>query len=289
MNQEKTGKFIAQLRKEKELTQIELANKLGITDRAISKWENGRGMPDLSLLAPLCEELDVSINELLSGEKLDEKKYQEKFEENIIKTIEYTDRKINKTKRIFLICISIILLLVILFTSMFCIDINRMRNNKPVVFSTWGFSYCPPVDLNEEKIEYVLLNYLIEKGDSEQNHHENEKTFASMRVYLIEEKDRNIKYDVYAWVVSEKYYLENGEIKEDSGYSIPYKFTVEKNDGSFMVTDLIIPRDGSLYSVDMKEIFPYSVRNDMNNVHTDGTVERLRLEIEAQTKLYFQN
>ena len=70
MNQEKIGRFIAELRKEKKMTQIDLANKLGITDRAISKWENGRGMPDLSLLTPLCEILDISINELLSGAKL---------------------------------------------------------------------------------------------------------------------------------------------------------------------------------------------------------------------------
>ena len=89
MNQEKIGRFIAELRKEKKMTQIDLANKLGITDRAISKWENGRGMPDLSLLAPLCEILDVSINELLSGARLDKKDYQEKLEENIINTIDY--------------------------------------------------------------------------------------------------------------------------------------------------------------------------------------------------------
>ena len=61
MDQEKIGKFIAKLRKEKNMTQNELAQRLGITDRAISKWENGRGMPDLSLLTPLCEILDVSI------------------------------------------------------------------------------------------------------------------------------------------------------------------------------------------------------------------------------------
>ena len=99
MNQEKIGRFIAELRKEKKMTQVDLANKLGITDRAISKWENGRGMPDLSLLTPLCEILDVSINELLSGERLDKKNYQEKLEENIINTIDYTDKKIKKTKK----------------------------------------------------------------------------------------------------------------------------------------------------------------------------------------------
>jgi transcriptional regulator with XRE-family HTH domain len=73
MNQEKIGKFICELRKEKNLTQKELADKLNITDRAVSKWENGRGLPDLSLLMPLCKELDISINELLSGERLNKK------------------------------------------------------------------------------------------------------------------------------------------------------------------------------------------------------------------------
>ena len=68
MNQEKIGRFIAELRKEKNMTQVDLANKLGITDRAVSKWENGRGMPDLSLLLPLCDTLNISVNELLSGE-----------------------------------------------------------------------------------------------------------------------------------------------------------------------------------------------------------------------------
>ena len=100
MDQEKIGKFIAKLRKEKNMTQNELAQKLGITDRAISKWENGRGMPDLSLLTPLCEILGVSINELLSGERLDKKDYQEKLEENFINTIDYIDKKNVKSNTI---------------------------------------------------------------------------------------------------------------------------------------------------------------------------------------------
>jgi len=287
MNQEKIGRFIAELRKEKRMTQIDLANKLGITDRAISKWENGRGMPDLSLLPPLCEILDVSINELLSGARLDKKDYQEKLEENIINTIDYTDKKIRKTKKIFIITISIILMFIVMLMVMYGIDINRMRNNKPVVFSTWGYSYVPPIDLKEEEIELAIMDYLIEKGDSEPTHHENEKTFASMRVYLIEEKERDKHYNIYAWVLEEKHYLENDEIKQDSGSSIPYKFVVKSIDGKFTVTDSRIPRDGSYYSVDMKNIFPDSVRNDMDDVHTDGTIERLKLDIEQQTKLYF--
>ena len=90
MNQEKIGNFILELRKEKNMTQQELADKIGVTDKAISKWENGRGMPDLSLMKPLCRELDISINELISGERIDKKDYQEKLEENIMNTIDYS-------------------------------------------------------------------------------------------------------------------------------------------------------------------------------------------------------
>lgn len=77
MNQEKIGKFIAECRK-KKMTQNELAKKLGVTNRSISNWETGKNMPDLSLFKPLCEILNITINELLSGEKVDKEKYQQK-------------------------------------------------------------------------------------------------------------------------------------------------------------------------------------------------------------------
>ena len=95
MNQEKIGKFIANLRKEKNMTQQELAKKLGITDRAISKWENGRGLPDYSLLQDLCDTLSISINELFSGEKISKEDYKTKAEENMSKLINdnYSEKK----------------------------------------------------------------------------------------------------------------------------------------------------------------------------------------------------
>lgn len=94
MNQERIGKFIAECRRNKKLTQAELAEKLGVTDRAISNWENGKNMPDLALFKPLCTILSITINDLMSGEKVEEKEYQEKLEENIINTINYTNEKI---------------------------------------------------------------------------------------------------------------------------------------------------------------------------------------------------
>ena len=87
MDQERIGKFICELRKEKNMTQQELADKLNVTDRAVSHWENGRRLPDYSLLSELCEVLSVSINELFLGERISNEKYKEKAEENMSKLI----------------------------------------------------------------------------------------------------------------------------------------------------------------------------------------------------------
>lgn len=84
MDQIKIGKFIQKQRKEMNITQMKLAEKLNITDRAISKWENGRGMPDSSIMLELCKELKITVNELLSGEKINMKEYSKKAEENLI-------------------------------------------------------------------------------------------------------------------------------------------------------------------------------------------------------------
>lgn len=92
MNQEKIGKFIMTCRKKKKLTQSALAEKLGVTDKSISNWENGRNMPDLALFKPLCQILDISINDLISGEEVSQASYQEKLEENIINTIDYSNK-----------------------------------------------------------------------------------------------------------------------------------------------------------------------------------------------------
>ena len=94
MDIKKIGKYIAENRKKKNMTQEQLAEKLGVTSKTISRWENGNYMPDISILKPLSEELGITLNELLSGEKVEEEKYQEKLEENIINTIDYSNKKI---------------------------------------------------------------------------------------------------------------------------------------------------------------------------------------------------
>ena len=84
MNQVKIGKFIAECRKKNNLTQMQLAEKLNITDRAISKWENGKAMPDSSIMLDLCAELKISVNELLSGEMIDMNNYNQIAEKTLL-------------------------------------------------------------------------------------------------------------------------------------------------------------------------------------------------------------
>jgi len=96
MDQVKIGKFIAECRKRNNLTQMQLAEKLDITDRAISKWENGKAMPDSSIMLDLCKELKINVNELLSGEVIKMDNYNEKAEELLIemkKQKEEADKK----------------------------------------------------------------------------------------------------------------------------------------------------------------------------------------------------
>ena len=115
MNQEKIGKFIATLRKENNLTQKELAEKLGITDRAISHWENGRCLPDVSLFEDLSNILNITVNELISGERISSDKLIKKSDENIINTLKVNKKKNKKTKLIIFILSLIIIVLSIFF------------------------------------------------------------------------------------------------------------------------------------------------------------------------------
>ena len=87
MDQTKTGRFIAEMRKEKNMTQRELADLLRISDKTVSKWETGKGLPEVSLMIPLCDTLDISVNELLCGERISDSEYTAHAEENIMNLV----------------------------------------------------------------------------------------------------------------------------------------------------------------------------------------------------------
>lgn len=97
MDQIKIGKFISECRKKQKLTQAELAEKLNITDRAVSKWETGRSLPDASIMLELCDILNVNVNDLLNGEVIDMNKYDETKEQvllDMVKQKEENDKKL---------------------------------------------------------------------------------------------------------------------------------------------------------------------------------------------------
>lgn len=134
MDQDKIGKFIAECRKQRKMTQNALAEKLGVTEKSISNWENGRNMPDLSLFKPLCDELHITINDLLSGEKIDKERYQEKLEENIVNTIDYSTKRFNKYSGV----ISFLLTIFGLFISLSAVMIFPSESSWGSIYSIFG-------------------------------------------------------------------------------------------------------------------------------------------------------
>ncbi len=92
MDQVKIGKFIAECRKRENLTQMQLAEKLNITDRAVSKWENGKSMPDSAIMLDLCEILKISVNDLLCGEKVAMENYNKELENNLLEMVRQKEK-----------------------------------------------------------------------------------------------------------------------------------------------------------------------------------------------------
>ena len=106
MDQLKIGRFIAAERKRQGLTQRQLAEQLSISDKTISKWECGKGLPEVSLMLPLCKALQIGVNDLLSGERLCEDNYRKRAEENLMNLIE--ENRENKNRMLYsVLCIGV--------------------------------------------------------------------------------------------------------------------------------------------------------------------------------------
>ena len=118
MDQIKIGRFIAQCRKNVGLTQMQLAEQLGVTDRAVSKWENGRAMPDSSIMLDLCERLNITVNDLLCGEVVSMENYNKELEKNLIEMTrakEESDKRLLRVEVVIgLVCIFIMFALTII-------------------------------------------------------------------------------------------------------------------------------------------------------------------------------
>lgn len=120
MDQIKIGKFISSCRKEQGMTQAALAEKLGISDRAVSKWETGKSMPDSGIMLELCELLGINVNELLSGERIMTEVYDKRAEENLLemrRQVEEKNRQLLRTEYLIVIPAVVLGLVLILVAS----------------------------------------------------------------------------------------------------------------------------------------------------------------------------
>ena len=156
MNQDKIGKFIAKKRKEKNLTQIQFAEKLGVSDRSVSNWENGKNMPDMSLFPIISKELNITINDLMSGEIVEKKEYQQKFEENIIYTIYNRVKKENKLLKIVLLILFAIFFISVMYVSVESIYMQSKMDSYPLIQKI----YSDDVHANDnEYFERTIYSY----------------------------------------------------------------------------------------------------------------------------------
>ena len=131
MDQIKIGKFIAECRKNKKMTQSELADKLNVTDKTISRWENGHYMPDISLFNELCNILDIEVVELLNGEKSKNNIDRKEVDETIMKIVNISKDEIReKKKKIITISVFCIIFITIIFI-LLLIFTNKEKNNLP--------------------------------------------------------------------------------------------------------------------------------------------------------------
>ena len=167
MDQEKIGVFISTLRKEQGMTQQQLADAIGVSNKTISKWECGKGMPELALIVPLCHILQISINEFLSGEHLLENGYTEKAEVNMMNLLQETENSKKKSRSSLLAFeITVIIFLFVVLYSVITnmgISMNMLFVDMPTLLSMflvtalfcwgqiWDYPFLIPFGLFLEK------------------------------------------------------------------------------------------------------------------------------------------
>ena len=203
MDQEKIGKFIKDLRIKNNLTQKEFADKYNVTYQAVSKWENGKNMPDLSLLKDICKDFDVSLDDLINGEKSVKKSYK-------------------KYIIICIICIVIVLFLVIKNNN------NGDFNFKTITSSCDAFNISGSIAYNDKKSAIYITNIKYCGGDDTKEYEIIECTLYESHED-IEKKISSYKYDGDKKVKLEKF-LEDVTFKVDG-----YKKTCDEHNSLYLL------------------------------------------------------
>lgn len=265
MNQEKCGKFIAKLRKEKKMTQEVLAEKMGVSINAVSKWERGLSFPDVSLYKRLCKELGISIEELINGEKDNSDAAKEKA---IITTVKDKEKIKNNYKKVFIIFSIIFLIFIVGFV---------IYNEKLKVNLVNDSDY-----LYDEVIDFIKEQEFKKNPDSKE---QDFNVFYSYHGFGIEEKN-NYKY-VYMWIYEQSYYIECEEYDSglaiSSGGSMAAKAIFKDN----KLQDIIYPKDGSYYVSSIKEMFPGIIEYQVLNFNNEKNINKLFNEVEQRKNIYY--
>lgn len=155
----KIGRFIADERKALNLTQTQLAEKLGVTDRAISKWENGRGLPEVSLMKPLCTILGITLSELLEGERTDKDDTESTADKNVLDALRERERESLKREHMQRVC-GVLVAVLLISSSLF-----GLRAGVMIYSGLRGEGYSVGCFFNTHKAEMVAR--LIVRGDYE--------------------------------------------------------------------------------------------------------------------------
>ena len=160
MDNNKIGKFISSLRKDKGLTQQELGERLYVTDKAVSKWERGLCFPDISVLIPLTETLNISLYDLLRGEKVN----KEEVEETLKNTINYSNNELKRKKKKYIIISSISIFIVVVISIISILVINNDRQLSAIIDRdtihniNYYSDYKTTInDENQEKLELIIM------------------------------------------------------------------------------------------------------------------------------------
>lgn len=262
MNQEKIGKFIAKNRKDKGLTQEALAEKLGISTNAVSKWERGLSFPDVSLFKKLCSELDISIEELINGEK---SKSTESKDKAIIASLKEKDKVEKKSKKkIIILSIFIFLIIIISIFYSSTLKINLINESS---------------ELYDIAIDYLREREFKSNPDSSK---EDFNVFYSYHSFGIEKKG-NYKY-LYLWLYSGSYYLEEDDVLVIStGSSLPVKITIKDN----KVVNAEYPKDGNEYTKSIYKLFPRTIAKQILNFNNEKNINKLYNEMSTKKNKYY--
>lgn len=222
MDQRKIGEFIKSCRKEKNITQKEIADKLYVTDKTISRWENGHYLPDLSLWKELCEILGISMLELMNGEKMNNHNITKKeMEESVYNTVDFTSKKMKKMKKktITIIFISILIVFGTIIAASAFVK-NNKEKYEPITFSS---RYASIKKEDGWVCSFVIYNY------------PKDKVYNNLLEYYHYDCE-NLKYD-FLYDYQSTIEMENGDTYKSRGSWVSYVWSDKYSNDTYKISE----------------------------------------------------